>query len=300
MQAIKKLFSWFKLPSAALIFLLLVALLVGIGFAVDQPISLVNLPALAIVLVGTALATALSFSFQEIRTAFARLRSLEDVKTSEMTNSANQILHFSQLWFRKLYTLIDRDIETLGSHAANSKALKSDVLKKGLQMVRDRQPVEDIQALMSWKLMQEKNRDSQSIRVLQAMSSYAPVFGLIGTLVGVISLLQGFEPASGFEAMIIGLSVAAVSTLYGLLLSQLVFKPLVLKLERSRAQHVQALAMLAEGVVMIAKQRRPAEIRDILLDYIDSLADPQNSKSKNTQNPSTMRKPALLKFGASS
>lgn len=296
MRGIKRFFNKIKLPNGIVVFLLLAALLTGIGFAMDEPMTLINLPALLIVVTGTLLATILSFSFRELKLAYQRVKALEDVSESQMTSDANQILHFSQLWFRKLYHLIDRDIE----------ALDNQFLKKGLQMVRDRQSGDDLLALMNWKLTQEKDRDARTIKVFQSMANYAPVFGLIGSLLGVMSFVQGIDSTAitttGIESLSMGLVAAFVSTLYGLLLAHLMIKPLIVKLELSRAQYLKRMSMLAEGVVMIEQQRTPAEIRDILLDYIQSInseLDVDSDQTKLGNNKTRLaRKPFLLKFGA--
>ncbi len=292
MRGIKRLLSKIKLPNGLVTILLFASLLAGIGFAMDEPVMLVNLPALLVVVAGTLLATVLSFSVAELKQAYHRVKSLDKISEAEMTSDANQILHFSQLWFRKLYSLIDRDIE----------ALDNPFLKKGLQMIRDRQSGEDVMALMKWKLTQEKDRDARTIKVFQTMAKHAPVFGLVGSLLGIMSFVHGIDQTTEIAAISMGLTAAFVSTLYGLLFAHLVIKPLIIKLEYSRAQHLKRMSMLAEGVVMIEQQRTPAEIRDILLDYINSIHSELDLGGDNgmgkKSNMLSSGKPFLLKFGA--
>ena len=104
-----------------------------------------------------------------------------------------------------------------------------------------------------------KKRHSQGIRFFEQMAKYAPGFGLLGTLIGLIMMLaQLDDPATLGPSM----SVALVTTFYGVLLSNLVFLPLAGRLQISSTEEVLQKEMFLEGVICISKEESGYLIRE--------------------------------------
>ena len=86
------------------------------------------------------------------------------------------------------------------------------------------------------------------------------------------SMLSDME-TGGLTSVTSDMAIALVTTFYGLLLANLVFKPIATKLEQRRNQRVIQLTMMAEGVALIQQQRTPSAIRDILMSYTQGQFD---------------------------
>ncbi len=94
----------------------------------------------------------------------------------------------------------------------------------------------------------ESARHEVGAEVLKAAGTYAPAFGMIGTIIGLIQMLQNMaDPSSIGPAM----AVALVTTFYGALLSNVVFLPLVTKLRRRSAMEVEQKSLIVEGLLSI-------------------------------------------------
>ncbi len=104
-------------------------------------------------------------------------------------------------------------------------------------------------------------------KVLTAMASAAPAFGMVGTLVGLIIMLNSMEgdPSSIGG----GLAVALLTTLYGVLLAQLVLKPAARKVEQKQDLESFRNQVLTEGMVLLADGASPSLIEDSMNAYLD-------------------------------
>ena len=104
------------------------------------------------------------------------------------------------------------------------------------------------------------------------MGSYAPAFGMLGTLLGLVNMLHGMSEGS-FEQVGFNMAVALVTTFYGIVLANLIFKPIAVKLERRTEQRVQLLSMVLESVSLLSQKRGPAFIRETLHSFIAQYED---------------------------
>lgn len=245
-------FSNFLGVIAGILFLIL-----AVGLSADDPLAFINLPGLLIVFGGTITAMLVSFPYSEILAALKQGRIVAEPLDRDFTKEANQILHFATLWFRKQFGMIDRDLEKLDNQ----------FLKKGLQMVRDKQSHDDIMALLNWSISQIRAKESAVINIYRSMATFAPAFGMVGSLVGLVNMLQTIETGN-LTAVSSDMGIALVTTFYGLLLANLVFKPIATKLEQRRHLKIIQLTMMAEGVALIQQQRTPSAIRDVLMSFM--------------------------------
>lgn len=256
-----------KLSNFIGVFTGILFLVLAVGFSADDPMAFINLPGLLIVLGGTMTAMLVSFPLTEVLAALKQGRVVTESLNRDLTKETKQVLHFSTLWFRKQYAMIDRDLERLDNP----------FLKKGLQMVRDGQTSEDIMSLLNWSISQVRAKESAVINIFRSMATFAPAFGMVGSLVGLVNMLQTIETGS-LNAVSSDMGVALVTTFYGLLLANLVFKPIATKLEQRRHLKIIRLTMMAEGIALIQQQRTPSAIRDVLVSFM--MEQEQGSSTK--------------------
>lgn len=103
-------------------------------------------------------------------------------------------------------------------------------------------------------------------KVLMTMASTAPAFGMVGTLVGLIIMLNSME---GDPSKIGGgLAVALLTTLYGVLIAQLILKPAARKLEHKQDLEAQRNMVLSEGIVLLSEGATPLVIQDTMNSYL--------------------------------
>jgi chemotaxis protein MotA len=112
-------------------------------------------------------------------------------------------------------------------------------------------------------------RSFEEIDLLEFMGKATPAFGMIGTVVGLI-LMLGSSSAEGADiaGVMGGMSVALITTLYGVLLSQLVFTPIASKRFQLKESQVLLLEMIREGLLYLKRRELPETAAKDLIIYL--------------------------------
>jgi len=138
-------------------------------------------------------------------------------------------------------------------------------MRNGIQLAVDGSDPEVIRNIMENELANLEARHKIGQAVLHAMGTYAPAFGMIGTLIGLIQMLRVLEDPSQIGG---GMAVALVTTFYGALLSNLVFLPLEGKLKGRTRDEVLKREMVIEGILAIQSGDNPRIVRGKLLTFV--------------------------------
>ena len=239
----------------------LVILLLSITFLVSPAnlLNLINLPGLLVVLGGSFLAIMLSKPQQEVMELLRELPSI-------YKNEAQSLVSPSDIKYLMRLAHLNRS-GRLRAMEQELASIQQPLLKKGIQLILDKCSVKEISLLVSREKAKLLQSNKEKAKILRLMSSYAPAFGMLGTLLGLIHMLYNLGTV---EIATVGstMGFALLTTLYGLLAANLVFKPLAIKLERVTALHEMQLNMLAEGVLMVQEKKHPLIINDVLESYL--------------------------------
>lgn len=113
-----------------------------------------------------------------------------------------------------------------------------------------------------------RTRHRQGTQLFSFMAKAAPSFGLVGTLIGLISMLRGAGGAVQPDMIGSGLAVAFSAMLYGALLSFLLFLPAAEKLQAFSALELVTIAMVRDATLMIHEGRTSREVEEMLNAYL--------------------------------
>jgi chemotaxis protein MotA len=162
-------------------------------------------------------------------------------------------------------------------------------LKKGIMLIVDGSDPELIKGIMETELAFIKERHADSRIILDSMASYSPAFGMIGTLIGLINMLENL---TDMEALGPNMAVALVTTFYGTMLANLVFSPLSKKLKAVGGQEYLRKELMLEGLLSIQDGENPRIIREKLNAFL-SRAQLQETKvslgEKETEEEKVVR-----------
>ena len=142
-----------------------------------------------------------------------------------------------------------------------SKKITDKFLQKGIMMVVDGVDREQVAAIMETNIEQMRGRHKQGIGFFAAAGGFAPTFGIIGTVMGLISVLKQLDNPSA-----LGTSIAAafLATLWGLLTSNLIYLPISGKLKAKSEEEARGRYMQLEGILAIQAGENPRVVRDKL------------------------------------
>ena len=229
-------------------------------------LALFNLPGLIMVLGGTLMATFVSRPVRDVIDAIKGLRQLMHDKPIEVENEVHHLLNIAQ-WYR------------LGNLYAAEQAVaqvENPLLRAGAQLVLDQEPIHDIVKTLQWRIAGVRAKEQGDANILRTMAGFAPAFGMLGTLFGLMQMLNTLG-AAGLSEIGASMSFALITTLYGLVLANMVFKPLAMKMDR-RAQHrVMAMNFILEGIMLLHQRRHPMIIKETLDMYMLQLQTPRET-----------------------
>ena len=139
-------------------------------------------------------------------------------------------------------------------------------VRYGLNMVVSNYSPEEVRVMMQTAADATFERDTIPARVLQAMASHAPAFGMVGTLVGMIIMLGSFSgDMSGVGK---GLSVALLATLSGVVTARLVYIPAASKIIQKQEGLRFRNQLITEGMVQLVANKSPRYIQDWLNSFL--------------------------------
>lgn len=259
-------------------------LAVVLFFAADNPALYIDLPSIAIVLGGTMAATFLSYPLKEVLRVWGLLGTVIRNERLYTQKDIDELVQVSKLWAQDDPRAVERYLAKV----------TNPFLRTGVQLVIDRTPEEDILDLLQWRIARLRAQEAAEAQLFRVMASFAPAFGMIGTLVGLVNLMDILGEG---DMRVIGqhLAVALMTTFYGILLSNLVFKPVAVKLERRTEQRVVLMNMVLQGISMMCAKRSPALMRETLKSFVahyaDEIFDGDNGTGRPVLKPAGKAKP---------
>ena len=138
--------------------------------------------------------------------------------------------------------------KTLENH---DEFLDNRFFEQGIRMIVDDYKVEDINDLISKSINSIKERHTQGQNILRFMGAQAPIFGMMGTLIGLIQMMQNLSDPSMIGP---GLAVALNTTFYGIFISNLVFNPIAVKLSTRTDSEIHLVKVIHAGIIGIKKK----------------------------------------------
>ena len=161
-------------------------------------------------------------------------------------------------------------------------------LHNSLMLVVDSVDSEKVRKAMETELEQLDERHALDRRFYEKAASYAPAFGMIGTLVGLILMLGNM---SDVDALAKGMAVALITTLYGSLLANIIFLPMASKLKARHEEEFLCKQLVMEGVLAIQEGENPKFIEEKLFKLLPaSYKKTEEEKEKDGQKKAAKKK----------
>lgn len=206
-----------------------------------------NLAAFMVVISGLAASVLLSYPMERIKCA---MQVAKNAYSSEKIHS-DEIVH----------TLLDLSVKSkvdgMLSLEKREQEATSSFLKSGLILLVDNYKEEEIRDCLNTEMAFFHQRRLQSERVFQTLARTAPAFGVAGSVIGLIGLLMGINDTA---VILKNIPVAFISTLYGLVLANLVFAPIAECINFNTRAELLNQKLVLEGIVAISKEQNPYKL----------------------------------------
>ena len=143
--------------------------------------------------------------------------------------------------------------------------LEEPFLRKGILLIVDGTDPELVRAIMETELMSLDDRHKMKIGFWENIASMGPAWGMIGTLVGLVNMLNNMEDASAIGP---AMAVALITTLYGSLLANWIATPVANKLKANNSAEMMVKEIMIEGLLSIQAGENPRVIEEKLKSFL--------------------------------
>jgi len=250
-------------------FATILGVLIGFGLFVgsivlstDNFLIFLNAPSFIMVIGGTFAATFIAY---EPRYVLLSLRGLQSIMFADKVSRAI-LTHEVGRVIRWGYIIQKSGLPGLESDAGRIRR-QDRFLGFGIDLVISGYTGEEVREILATTVESTFQRKMTQSDILRNMGGTAPAFGMIGTLVGLIIMLDnmGTDPSKLGP----GMAVALVTTLYGVLFARLVLLPASAKVQQREEIVRFRNYLIAEGLALLAERKSPRYIQDRMNAFLD-------------------------------
>lgn len=236
--------------------LLLFSTLFIVGFIINDNLSLYfNISGLLIVFSGTIAATLLSFKVEQLKIVYKVMTASYKRPIKQEAEIINILIDLS----------IKSRIEGILSLQKEENETTILFLRRAIGCLVDGYGIEQIREILNTEMYFFKLRRDELERVLRSIADFFPAFGIIGSVVGLITMLGGIGDTS---VILRAVPIALTSTLYGLVCANFFFLPFAANL-RERTNHELLLQkIITEGVIAINSEVNPVVLKTKLESFL--------------------------------
>ena len=238
-----------------------VGLILGSGLVVGSILfsgsltPFVNVPSLMITVGGSIAAVLITFPLKKCLSVFGVVRNCFMYPLPTETECIKQFKEFATIVRRDGILALEQRIEDVDDS----------FLKRGAEMVIAGNSREDIQSMLEIEVMYIEQRHQSGKKIVTAIASAAPAFGMIGTLIGLVQMLRSLEDPSQIG---VGMATALLTTLYGAVIANLFCIPLAGKLETRSQEEVLIRELMIVGLLGLVEGQTPRNLEDRLVAFV--------------------------------
>lgn len=214
-----------------------------------------NVAAFLVVVSGLTAAMLISYPASHVRNAFKVARNAYTHGHATSEEIVNTLLDLS------VKSKVDGILSLERSEATET----SSFLRNGLILLVDNYKEEEIRETLNTEMAFFNLRRQQSERFFQTMAKMAPAFGVAGSVIGLIGLLMGINDTA---VILKNIPVAFISTLYGLVLSNLIFSPIAENINYSTRAELLNQKLVMEGIIAISKEQNSYKLERKLASFL--------------------------------
>ena len=234
-----------------------IGLIVGVAFVMIAIMTggnialFINLPSIMIVGGGTIGSTLINYPLSEVLGVFKVVKKAFLHKEESPLGIIDDLVKFAETARREGILSLEQKATTLDD----------EFLKNGINLAVDGTEPEHIKEIMTTEVNYIAERHKTGASIFEAMGTYAPAFGMIGTLIGLIQMLSSMNDPSTIGP---SMAIALLTTLYGAFAANLIFLPIAGKLKSRSAGEILLKELCIEGIMSIQSGDNPRVVESKL------------------------------------
>jgi chemotaxis protein MotA len=217
--------------------------------------ALINIPAALLVFGGTFGAAMISCRLNQIMGLPDVLRRAFDDKAHDPAEVIRLLVRFAERARRDGLLVLE----------AEAKRVDDAFLQKGIRLAIDGTDPETVRDILETELHFLKARHKSGENIFTTLGGFAPTLGIIGTVMGLIHMLENLSDPGKMGPLIAG---AFIATLYGVSSANLLFLPLANKLKARSQEEVTIREVMIEGILAIQAGDNPRIVEEKLKSFL--------------------------------
>lgn len=215
--------------------------------------TMINVPSLLIVIVGSLFVVLMKFGLSQFLGAFKVAAKAFIFKLDEPSALIDQIVELADTARKG------------GMLALEGAEISNPYLENGIQMLVDGQDPDVVKTTLSKDMNLAQERHEWGQKIFLAIADVGPAMGMIGTLIGLVQMLSAMDdPKSIGPAM----AVALLTTLYGAMLATMIAGPIADKLKLRRIEESRLKNLIIDALLGIQAGQNPRVIDTMLRTYL--------------------------------
>ena len=215
----------------------------------------INIPALMIVVGGTLGATMINYPVKDLLGVFKVVKKALFAKKISVTELIKRFVTFAKKSRKEGILTLEGDI----------KDVSDEFLRKGVQLAIDGLEPQEIGEILETEIDFVRSRHQLGAEIFTTMGTYSPALGMIGTLIGLVQMLQTMDDASKIGP---AMAVALLTTFYGSIMANIVCLPIAGKLRTRSKEEVLTKEMAIQGIASLSNGDNPRILEQKLQAFI--------------------------------
>lgn len=258
----------------------LIGLLAGLGIILIGIIQsggklywFFNLNSLLIVLGGTFAATMVNLPLRAVGNIFNVLQNVFRGEDYDYIEIIEEIVQKAQKARKDGLLSLEADLPTM----------RDGFFKNGIELAINERESSRLRTFLNLEMNNISSRHVAGQEMFLYMASYAPAFGMLGTVLGLIIMMNNFssggdgmeitasyDVAERFADLLSGMGLALITTFYGVFMANMIFLPIGGKLKRRSENEMMLKSIVVEGIISIHAREHPILIKEKLMTFAPS------------------------------
>lgn len=235
-----------------------------------------NLPALMLVLGGTIAATFINYPMKNIWGVFGVVKNAFRKTRGGYQKIIDQFTDLAAKARRQSLISLEGELNQV----------EDNFMRNGIELAINEKDQERLRNYLNLELSNMQKRHTIGQEIFFYMGTYAPAFGMVGTIVGLIVMMKNFtgdvtsagvaniasafefDVGTQFKELLSGMGLALLTTFYGLILANLLFIPIGGKLKRRSDEEIMMKEFMIEGVLCLHNRDHPLIVREKLNTFV--------------------------------
>jgi len=235
--------------------LALVSILIGLLMDGGNPASMI-LPSAVVIVVGGTLGATLATGL--LPDAVSALKAVVPTLTGTAVDSAaavETVVQFADQARR----------EGLLSLEEAARAVEDPFLRKGIQLAVDGTDPDELRDILEMEIASKRAADRSKVEFFTQLATFGPTMGVIGTIMGLIGVLENLSTPDTLGPLI---ASAFLTTLYGVVIANLVATPIGKRLGRLADLEAKHMELVLEGVLSVQAGSNPRMVEQKLMSFL--------------------------------